>query len=178
MAVNNFPKPPTSNSRVIAVAPAPTSREMSKGSTEKLAAPAVAKNEPAATQEARRPSMLQQLMERTTSDAASTVLITKAELLQHDRHSSAPWTVIKGKVFDLSGFLKSHPGGRGALLDNAGKDGTKEFTDSHSYIDPMKEERLKVSRAIATKRSSHAEASTINSPLCSFGSQFIGRFKG
>eukprot|EP00756_Hemistasia_phaeocysticola_P000052 Hpha_TRINITY_DN10036_c0_g1::TRINITY_DN10036_c0_g1_i1::g.83947::m.83947 len=42
-------------------------------------------------------------------------------------HKSEPWVIVNGKVYDLTGFVDSHPGGRGVLLENAGKDATKVF---------------------------------------------------
>lgn len=72
-------------------------------------------------------------------------LVTKAELAEHGKSSPEPWTAIKGVVYDLSAFLSKHPGGRGALLMAAGKDGTAAFNDAHSYVNPGASPHLKVS---------------------------------
>lgn len=41
------------------------------------------------------------------------------------------WMVIDGKVYDVSKFMKVHPGGAGILKLYAGKDATKEFFAMH-----------------------------------------------
>ena len=35
--------------------------------------------------------------------------------------------MIKGKVYDVSPFIKQHPGGRWILLEYGGKDATERF---------------------------------------------------
>jgi cytochrome b involved in lipid metabolism len=40
------------------------------------------------------------------------------------------WVVVDGKVYDLTKFHAQHPGGPEIILTNAGKDGTKTFTDA------------------------------------------------
>jgi len=40
------------------------------------------------------------------------------------------WLVIHGKVYDVTRFLDSHPGGADILLDAAGYDATTEFEDT------------------------------------------------
>jgi cytochrome b involved in lipid metabolism len=37
------------------------------------------------------------------------------------------WIVVQGKVFDVTSFLKSHPGGRWIILKSAGQDATAAF---------------------------------------------------
>jgi len=45
------------------------------------------------------------------------------------RHNSASdcWTVVRGKVYDVTEFSALHPGGEGAIIYNCGKDGTVGF---------------------------------------------------
>ncbi|XP_032456848.1 cytochrome b5 isoform X1 [Nasonia vitripennis] len=47
------------------------------------------------------------------------------------RHNNADdlWIAIHGKVFDVTKFLKEHPGGEEVLLSLAGGDATKCFDD-------------------------------------------------
>merc|ERR1712025_1076276 len=40
------------------------------------------------------------------------------------------WTVIHGKVYDLTNFGLEHPGGEEILVENAGVDSTEPFEDS------------------------------------------------
>ena len=48
------------------------------------------------------------------------------------RNSAAEcWVVIDGGVYDLTQWIRSHPGGSGAILNLCGKDGTASFTSQH-----------------------------------------------
>ena len=53
-------------------------------------------------------------------------LISTKELAAHMGASSA-WISIEGNVYDVTEFLKKHPGGKGVLLAKCGKDATDEF---------------------------------------------------
>ena len=46
------------------------------------------------------------------------------------------WFVINGTVYDISGFLSRHPGGKGLLLANAGKDASEEFAAVWTFTPP------------------------------------------
>ncbi|KAJ8106638.1 hypothetical protein OPT61_g9404 [Boeremia exigua] len=41
------------------------------------------------------------------------------------------WVVINGLVYDMTEFLEAHPGGRSAILQQAGKDASAKFTLLH-----------------------------------------------
>ena len=48
------------------------------------------------------------------------------------RNSAAGcWVVIDGGVYDLTQWIRSHPGGSGAILNLCGKDGTASFSSQH-----------------------------------------------
>jgi cytochrome b involved in lipid metabolism len=49
------------------------------------------------------------------------------------RHASARscWTVVNGTVYDLTGWVSRHPGGRGAVLSMCGRDGSAAFNAQH-----------------------------------------------
>ncbi|PWZ00508.1 putative cytochrome b5 [Testicularia cyperi] len=53
------------------------------------------------------------------------------ELKNHKSEDSA-WVVVEGKVYDVTGFLDDHPGGKKILLKNCGKDATEAFHTYHS----------------------------------------------
>ena len=44
------------------------------------------------------------------------------------------WIVISGKVYDVTLFMKYHPGGEGILMTCAGKDATIMYNKYHSYV--------------------------------------------
>lgn len=50
------------------------------------------------------------------------------------KHQSAEdcWIILHGKVYDVTNFLKEHPGGKNVILAHAGQDGTIAFDQIHS----------------------------------------------
>ena len=49
-----------------------------------------------------------------------------------ERNSAAEcWVAIDGGVYDLTQWIRSHPGGSGAILNLCGNDGTASFTSQH-----------------------------------------------
>lgn len=52
------------------------------------------------------------------------------EIEEHASRESC-WVVIKGKAYDVTDFLDSHPGGAKSILRYAGKDGTEEYETLH-----------------------------------------------
>ncbi|XP_059468532.1 cytochrome b5-like [Neocloeon triangulifer] len=54
--------------------------------------------------------------------------IEMAEVRKHNSEEST-WIVIRGEVYDVTKFLKEHPGGADQLLGVAGKDATKDFNN-------------------------------------------------
>ncbi|KAJ6256838.1 hypothetical protein Dda_8707 [Drechslerella dactyloides] len=63
--------------------------------------------------------------------------ITPTELATHGARKNASkiyWTVLEGRVYDITPYLPYHPGGEKELLRVAGKDGTKLFNLTHSWV--------------------------------------------
>jgi cytochrome b involved in lipid metabolism len=56
--------------------------------------------------------------------------LTMATIGAHASASSC-YTVISGKVYDLTMWVNLHPGGRAAILSLCGKDGTAPFMNQH-----------------------------------------------
>ncbi len=56
---------------------------------------------------------------------------TAEEVAKHNSAESC-WVIIHGRVYDLTSFLPTHPGGQKIILKEAGKDGTKAFNAIHS----------------------------------------------
>ncbi|CDO96591.1 unnamed protein product [Kluyveromyces dobzhanskii CBS 2104] len=85
-------------------------------------------------------------------------LISIEEVGRHTSRADC-WTVIHGKVYDITSFLHKHPGGAQVLLKYAGKDATLQFDDvGHSMeslaydLDP---EALKGSLYLPYSKSAH-----------------------
>ncbi len=55
---------------------------------------------------------------------------TLAEVSQKNT-SAECWVAIDGRVFDLTMWIRSHPGGAGAITQLCGKDGTSQFLSMH-----------------------------------------------
>lgn len=65
-----------------------------------------------------------------TSETPVTPGYTMAEVAQHAGEASC-WTVINSQVYDLTDFIRKHPGGARNILNLCGKDGTAAFTGQH-----------------------------------------------
>lgn len=47
------------------------------------------------------------------------------------KDASNCWTVVRGKVYDVTSWIKQHPGGERAILFMCGKDATSAFEPKH-----------------------------------------------
>lgn len=63
------------------------------------------------------------------------VVVTMAEVALHTTEAAGLWTVIHGKVYDVTAFLAEHPGGAAVLEENSGRDSTEEFEDAAHSAD-------------------------------------------
>ncbi|KAJ1688481.1 hypothetical protein LUZ63_019871 [Rhynchospora breviuscula] len=68
--------------------------------------------------------------ERAGAEMKKTKYITTADLRQHSTPSDL-WISIQGKVYDVTPWLKDHPGGDLVLLSLAGQDATDAFVAYH-----------------------------------------------
>lgn len=59
-------------------------------------------------------------------------VISDSELLQH-RSVDDAWVSMDGRVFDVSDFMASHPGGPEVFEGMLGKDISKAFKDTHKH---------------------------------------------
>lgn len=57
-------------------------------------------------------------------------VITADEVAQHSTPEDC-WTIVNGEVYDLTSFVGKHPGGRSAISQICGTDGTALFTGQH-----------------------------------------------
>ncbi len=53
------------------------------------------------------------------------------EIAKHNNQNDC-WMAIGGKVYDVTSFIGSHPGGERAILSGCGKDATNAFDSRHS----------------------------------------------
>ena len=56
------------------------------------------------------------------------------EVKKHNKETDA-WTVIRGKVYDITNWFEGHPGGKGLLRKAMGKDVTKLFESISAHHD-------------------------------------------
>lgn len=68
----------------------------------------------------------------TSTEATSdtSVEYTIDEVAKHADKSDC-WSVVDGKVYDLTNWISKHPGGAGNILKICGIDGTKAFESQH-----------------------------------------------
>ncbi|SGZ22292.1 BQ5605_C022g09469 [Microbotryum silenes-dioicae] len=59
--------------------------------------------------------------------------ITPAMLAEHKTRDDC-WQAYGGKVYDVTRFLKFHPGGVGEIMRAAAKDGTELFMKTHAWV--------------------------------------------
>jgi cytochrome b involved in lipid metabolism len=53
------------------------------------------------------------------------------EQVKANNSSSKCWSAINDKVYDLTNWINSHPGGAGAITSLCGKDGSSSFNGMH-----------------------------------------------
>lgn len=53
-----------------------------------------------------------------------------AEISKHDKEDDC-WIVLYDEVYNLTSFLKDHPGGKESILLYGGKDATEQFEMLH-----------------------------------------------
>lgn len=55
--------------------------------------------------------------------------ITPSELKLHNTKENGAWSAFNGKVYDMTPYLRFHPGGEDELMRVAGRDGTRLFSE-------------------------------------------------
>lgn len=74
------------------------------------------------------------LKQMTNLRGVTTLLrVTPSELRNHCTPNDA-WTAIQGKVYNITPYLRFHPGGQDTLLRVAGRDGTRLFYLTHAWV--------------------------------------------
>lgn len=62
---------------------------------------------------------------------AGTINLTNSEINAHNLKSDC-WSIVNGNVYNLTTFVKSHPGGASVIANICGKDGSKAFVNQHN----------------------------------------------
>jgi len=79
-------------------------------------------------------------------------LISMEEVANHVTAEDGIWFVISGKVYDVTPWLKDHPGGGDVLMRSAGKDVTKLFElTNHSSFAVSEAEKYRIGVVSASK---------------------------
>jgi hypothetical protein len=60
------------------------------------------------------------------TQGGTNVTISAAEVAKHSSSGDC-WLIISNKVYNVSSYLRSHPGGRGAIIPYCGKEATHAF---------------------------------------------------
>jgi hypothetical protein len=66
-----------------------------------------------------------------TEKAAAVPTGYTMEKVKANNSATSCWSVIRGKVYDLTNWIGSHPGGSGAIRGLCGTDGSAEFATKH-----------------------------------------------
>lgn len=64
------------------------------------------------------------------TDSSSPIYYSLVEVATHNSESNC-WTVVKGKVYDLTAMISTHPSGKSDILKICGIDGTNLFQREH-----------------------------------------------
>lgn len=59
--------------------------------------------------------------------------ITLEEVALHKSKDDA-WMVLRGRVYNITPYMKFHPGGEDILMKAAGRDGTALFNKYHAWV--------------------------------------------
>ena len=66
----------------------------------------------------------------TPSPTSTVRSFTAAEVATRNSETSC-WSIVNGDVYDLTNWIRQHPGGKAAILRICGVDGTSRFTGQH-----------------------------------------------
>ncbi len=67
---------------------------------------------------------------KTTSTNTINASYTITQVSTH-KNATSCWTAVNGSVYDVTPFIKQHPGGSGAILSLCGIDGSSAFNGQH-----------------------------------------------
>lgn len=62
---------------------------------------------------------------------AGTINLSNSEVKTHNLKSDC-WSIVNANVYNLTSYVKSHPGGASVIANICGKDGSKAFVNQHN----------------------------------------------
>lgn len=65
------------------------------------------------------------------SSPAGTINLSISEIKTHNSKTDC-WSIVNGNVYNLTSYVKNHPGGEAVLANICGKDGSKAFVNQHN----------------------------------------------
>ncbi|XP_022235990.1 cytochrome b5-like, partial [Limulus polyphemus] len=78
------------------------------------------------------------IFERVTNAPCQIPMHTLADVYEHCMPNDC-WLIINDKVYDVTEFLKEHPGGEEIILEYAGRDATLPFYGTGHSSDTVRE---------------------------------------
>lgn len=77
-------------------------------------------------------SQISSLVQNTLKQLKSSgVVLDMTEIIKHNKQTDC-WMLISGKIYDITSFFGSHPGGNNVMISSCGKDAT----DAYKTKDP------------------------------------------
>ena len=67
---------------------------------------------------------------RQSGSTSSALILSTAEVAKHNSRNDC-WSIVKGKVYNLTSYVQSHPGGASVIANICGKDGSGAFSNQH-----------------------------------------------
>jgi len=65
------------------------------------------------------------------STPAGAINLSNSEIKTHNLKSDC-WSIVNGNVYNLTSYVKNHPGGAPVIANICGKDGSKAFVNQHN----------------------------------------------
>lgn len=62
--------------------------------------------------------------------SAGAITLSAGEIQKHSTKNDC-WSLIQGKVYNLTNYVQNHPGGQAVITNICGKDGTAAFSNQH-----------------------------------------------
>ena len=81
-----------------------------------------------------------------TNPVVNSIVLNMAEIARHNKQTDC-WMLISGKVYNITSYFGSHPGGSGAMSATCGKDATDAYYTKDPYASSSSSRSAHSSRA-------------------------------